>query len=252
MLKSRVTSGGRITCLLLLPTLGLGGLCRPPAARAPRARVPLASAAPKASSQLVSLVEVEAAARRLGCTLVVRATGPAYRLELLWRGPDDAAPNLLGFSSGFAQPNGVAHLESIQVRRFSGYWERSRLNPQAGRYAQVPRFDQYGLGLLLSVGVACFLLERGMFGCRRAELLAIMDSPKQHATLVRYYRRLGLTQLREVRDGFGSVADQLVWGGVGTLMAGDLVAFRAKWGETVRKLGGSGGGNGGGGGSASS
>ena len=50
--------------LLLLPTLGLGGLCRPSAVRAPRARAPSASAAPEAS-QLVSLVEVEAAAEEV-------------------------------------------------------------------------------------------------------------------------------------------------------------------------------------------
>lgn len=190
-----------------------------------------------ASEELVTLEEVQAAAKRLGCTLRIQETGPVYRLELLWQGPDNNEPSLLGFSNGFTQPNGVAHLESIQIRRFSGYWQRSRLNPEADRYAKIPKFDKYGLGLILSVGVACWINERCPFGSRRAELLAIMDSPKQHATLVRYYRRLGFSVLREVGDDFGSFGDQIVWGGVGTLMEGYVDTFRAKWGTAIRELG---------------
>ena len=45
-----------------------------------------------------------------------------------------------------------------------------------------------------------------------------MDDPKQHRTLVRYYRRLGFSPLREVDDGLGSFADSLVWGGAGMIM----------------------------------
>mmetsp|Transcript_18404 Transcript_18404/g.54510 ORF Transcript_18404/g.54510 Transcript_18404/m.54510 type:complete len:195 (+) Transcript_18404:208-792(+) len=72
---------------------------------------------------------------------------------------------------------------------------------------------------------------------RRAQLLAIYDEPRQHATLVRYYRRLGFAALREVGDGAGSFGDQLAWGGVGTLMETDVSAFRRRWGASVRRLG---------------
>jgi len=223
--------------LLLAPTTGLAGSALR-ARLTPRVHGACAcAAAPAAAAQSLTLAEVEAAARRLGCTLQVQATGPVYRMELLWRGPDDAEPSILGFSNGFTQPNGVAHLESIQIRRFSGYWQRSRLNPEVDRYAKVPKFDQHGLGLLLSVGVACWILEGCPFGSRRAELLAIMDEPKQHATLVRYYRRLGFSTLREVGDGFGSFGDQIVWGGIGTLMEVDVERFRDKWSGAIRALG---------------
>jgi len=123
------------------------------------------------------------------------------------------------------------------VRRYSGYWSRSRLNRDGRRYAAVPKLDQHGLGLLLSVGVACLLLERCPFRNTRAQLLAIYDEPRQHATLVRYYRRLGFAALREVGDGAGSFGDQLAWGGVGTLMETDVSAFRRRWGASVRRLG---------------
>jgi hypothetical protein len=202
----------------------------------PRASV-LGVASAAAATAPVTLSDVRAVAQRLGCTLQVQATGPVYRLELLWCGPDDAKPGILGYSNGFTQPTGVAHLESIQIRRFSGYWQRSRLNPEADRYAKVPKFDKHGLGLLLSVGVACWILEECPFGSKRGELLAIMDSTKQHATLVRYYRRLGFSTLREVGDGFGSFGDQLVWGGVGMLMDVDLDQFRTRWSSAIRGLG---------------
>jgi len=199
--------------------------------------VAAAASARACSTSPVAYSEVEAAAARLGCRLSARVTGPAYRLELLWEGPGEEEPSLLGYSDGFTLPTGVAHLESIQVRRYSGYWSRSRLNRDGRRYAAVPKLDQHGLGLLLSVGVACLLLERCPFRNTRAQLLAIYDEPRQHATLVRYYRRLGFAALREVGDGAGSFGDQLAWGGVGTLMETDVSAFRRRWGASVRRLG---------------
>ncbi|EOD41292.1 hypothetical protein EMIHUDRAFT_199585 [Emiliania huxleyi CCMP1516] len=172
--------------------------------------VAAAASARACSTSPVAYSEVEAAAARLGCRLSAR-------------GPGEEEPSLLGYSDGFTLPTGV--------RRYSGYWSRSRLNRDGRRYAAVPKLDQHGLGLLLSVGVACLLLER------RAQLLAIYDEPRQHATLVRYYRRLGFAALREVGDGAGSFGDQLAWGGVGTLMETDVSAFRRRWGASVRRLG---------------
>ena len=51
-----------------------------------RAAAPCASAAASTDSEIVTLAEVEAAARRLGVELKVAATGPAFKAELLWEG----------------------------------------------------------------------------------------------------------------------------------------------------------------------
>lgn len=187
---------------------------------------------------IMTLERVRGAAHAIGCEIKTSAIGPAYRIELLADAdanlPDtpQADGRLLGYSSGVALPNGVAHLESIQLRRYTGYWRRSRsaaaLAPPTDRYAKVPRFRQHGLGLLLSVAVFCYIRECAPFGCSRAELLAIFDNPAQHRTLVRYYRRLGFAPLREVGDGVGSFVDLMAWGGTGLLMDVEVDAFLAR------------------------
>ena len=103
-----------------------------PSLRATRARQPLLCAADDRCGA-ISLAEVGEVAERLGCKLAVNSVGPGYKLELLWGddmagqmiGGDPSRPELLGASDGFTQPTGVAHLETIQLRRFTGYWRRS-------------------------------------------------------------------------------------------------------------------------------
>ena len=103
-----------------------------PSLRAARARQPLLCAADDRCGA-ISLAEVGEVAERLGCKLAVNSVGPGYKLELLWGddmagqmiGGDPSRPELLGASDGFTQPTGVAHLETIQLRRFTGYWRRS-------------------------------------------------------------------------------------------------------------------------------
>ena len=100
--------------------------------RATRARPALLCAADDRCGA-ISLAEVGEVAERLGCKLAVNSVGPGYKLELLWGddmagqmiGGDPSRPELLGASDGFTQPTGVAHLETIQLRRFTGYWRRS-------------------------------------------------------------------------------------------------------------------------------
>ena len=62
--------------------------------------------------------------------------------------------------------------------------------------------------------------------------------PRQGRVLARYYRRLGFATLREVGDegGMRDFADQVVWGGVGTLMEVDVRDFVARWGGAVREM----------------
>mmetsp|Transcript_58070 Transcript_58070/g.126135 ORF Transcript_58070/g.126135 Transcript_58070/m.126135 type:complete len:234 (-) Transcript_58070:372-1073(-) len=179
-----------------------------------------------------SLTFVNKVASKLNCKLIIKATGPAYRLELhslkLLPGSErHDQPSLLGYSDGFTLPTGAVHLESIQFRRYTGYWGNSGRGRQSSRYAAVPRAGSYGLGLLLSVAVFCWINECDPFGCKRAQLLAIMDEPKQHKILVRYYRRLGFKPLRTVDDSLGSFPDALVWGGSGTLMEVEVGQFLA-------------------------
>jgi hypothetical protein len=202
-----------------------------------------------AEEALLTLAEVEAAAARVGCELVVKATGPAYRIELLWEAGktlpsppvqtlgynDDAPPppELLGYSDGFTQPTGVTHLETIEVRRYTGFWARRR-EAGARRYAATRRLAP---GLLVSLASACWIREKGPFGNERAQLLCIRDDERQHRSLVRYYRRIGFKTIREVGSDLRSVADRVVWGGEGTLMELDIDAMRRAFAPQVRKMG---------------
>eukprot|EP00965_Chrysotila_dentata_P252957 6210973-Pleurochrysis_carterae.AAC.1 len=122
-----------------------------------------------------SLTFVNKVASKLNCKLIIKATGPAYRLELhslkLLPGSERYdQPSLLGYSDGFTLPTGAVHLESIQFRRYTGYWGNSGRGRQSSRYAAVPRAGSYGLGLLLSVAVFCWINECDPFGCKRAQV----------------------------------------------------------------------------------
>jgi hypothetical protein len=57
--------------------------------------------------------------------------------------------------------------------------------------------------------------------CRQATILAIRDSERQHRLLVRYFRQLGFTPLRELGAGPADLAPRLLWGGAGLLMRAD-------------------------------
>lgn len=213
---------------------------------------PLRSASLIASaSDVLILDEVRAAASRIGCNLKVSSTGPSYRIDLLWTPPegsdslptvpvfggaDAPPPELLGYSSGYTQPFGAAHLETIQVRQFSGYWARRRRNG-GERYAQAPKVEQ-GLGLLIGAAVICWMRECAPFRPERAELLAIRDDERQHRTLVRYYRYLGFQSLRNVDSGdLRSAKDLVMWGGEGLLMELDCARFLERWASAVRAMG---------------
>ena len=141
--------------------------------------------------------------------------------------------DLVGYTNGFAQLGGVLHCDTMQIRRFSGYYsKRGQGSLQTSN--RVPNPGVYGLGMLLG-GVCClFGLEQGS---TRAELLAIMDDERQHRILVRYYKRLGFKAVREVGDDLSSFGDRLSWGGVGTLMNTELDQWSRKWAPVIRDPG---------------
>lgn len=140
--------------------------------------------------------------------------------------------DLVGYTNGFVQPGGLLHLDTMQIRRFSGYWTKRKgyrgldKDPKS-----TPNPGTYGLGLLLGGMAACFGREQG---ADRAQLLAIFDDPRQHQILVRYYRRLGFSELRDVGDELGSLGDRLTWGGVGKLMETDLSKWVKKFAPVIR------------------
>ena len=90
---------------------------------------------------------------------------------------------------------------------------------------------------MLSLATACWIRERGLFDNARAQLLCIRDDERQHRALVRFYRRLGFTALRDVGSGLGSIADRVTWGGEGTIMEIDIDQMRDVYAEKVRRMG---------------
>jgi hypothetical protein len=76
-----------------------------------------------------------------------------------------------------------------------------------------------GVGLLIWAATFAWALEATP--CRTATLLAIRDDERQHRRLVRYFRGLGFTPVRELGAAPLDLPQRLVWGGAGLLMQGD-------------------------------
>lgn len=187
---------------------------------------------------LLTLAEVEDAAREVGCEIKINAVGPKFRLELLWEGgkalpapriqtlgyQDDSPPppELLGYCDGFTQPSGATHLEAIEIRKYTGFWARKK-ESGAKRYAATKPLQP---GILLAHGTACWIREKGPFSNAKAQLLCIKDDERQQRPLIRFYRRLGFKTLREIGSGLQSVPDRIVWGGEGTVMEIDIDVMR--------------------------
>lgn len=185
-------------------------------------------------ADFVTTEDVAAAAKRLSVELRETATGPFYQMEL-YNGDQQ-----LGKTSGWAQPWGVMHLETIEVRRFTGYWTAKPAGAapeesvdEKKRYADIAKVARW-FGLLLAVSIGCWNRERSPIYCKEAHLLAIKDEEKQHRRLVRYYKSLGFKTLREPDEL--TFQDQLVWGGDGTLMDVQADEFMTRWTPLIRQL----------------
>ncbi|MFN9870783.1 MAG: hypothetical protein ACK55E_05000 [Cyanobacteriota bacterium] len=76
-----------------------------------------------------------------------------------------------------------------------------------------------GVGLWIWAATFAWALEATP--CRTARLLAIRDDERQHRRLVRYFRGLGFTPLRELGSAPPDLPQRLLWGGAGLLMQGD-------------------------------
>jgi hypothetical protein len=73
-----------------------------------------------------------------------------------------------------------------------------------------------GVGPLIWAATFAWALEATP--CRRATILAIRDNDHQHRRLVRYFKRVGFTPLRELGAGLLDLGPRLIWGGSGLLM----------------------------------
>merc|ERR1711862_366764 len=144
--------------------------------------------------------------------------GPGYRA--IARAKHNTT-QILGYCSGFIRPGGkILHLDEMRVFK----------NALTIAREESPKFrgggTVFGVGLLL--GTLCF--RHGIdSGCEIGEFLAIDDGEKQHARLVRHYKRLGLNYVRYVGEDISNIPDRLVWGGCGTLMNAKLIDVLGRW-----------------------
>jgi len=93
--------------------------------------------------------------------------------------------------------------------------------------------DTAAVGPLIWAATFAWALEATP--CRQATLLAIRDQERRHRRLVRYFRQLGFTPVRELGGGAADLAPRLIWGGAGLLMRGDCAEGLAR---SARRLAG--------------
>ncbi|AFY27407.1 hypothetical protein [Cyanobium gracile] len=166
---------------------------------------------------MLTLEELERQARERGLLLRLQVKGLAGVRGLrvaLARPRAEQPPLLLGELKGWCLPlaDGL-RLDTMRV--------------QGERTAAV--------GPLIWAATFAWALEETR--CRSARLLAIRDGERQHRRLVRYFRRLGFTPLRELGGGPLDLAPRLVWGGAGLLMLGDCdegLQRSARWLTSIR------------------
>jgi len=165
------------------------------------------------TSPTLAAIEQRAAARGLLLRLQIRRVLAVTTLRVVVaRARDGQAPLLLGELKGWALP--LADGLQLDTMRVQGPGTQ-------------------GVGPLIWCAVFAWALEAT--SCRRARLLAIRDGEAQHRRLVRYFRQLGFTPVREVAAAATDLPLRLVWGGAGLLMVGDCEAgLQRAWGQLDR------------------
>jgi hypothetical protein len=170
-----------------------------------------------------TLVELECLAAARGLLLRLQSGRPFGLLHGLRAGVAERQADgrlvLLGELKGWAWPTADGlHLDTLQV---------------AGRQAGA---RNQGVGPLLAAAAFAWALEATP--CRRARILAIRDNDHQHRRLVRYFRSLGFTPIRELGAGVLDLGSRLVWGGSGLLMQVDCtLGLNRSLGQLERRWG---------------
>ncbi|CAA7048345.1 unnamed protein product [Microthlaspi erraticum] len=149
--------------------------------------------------------------------LKIQTLGPFFRVT----GKNADTGVEVGRAEGVVRPwfgrGLVLHLDTIRLTK------------------ETKAMDKSVLGVGLYVGAVA--IRHGYdCGCRTAQLLAIYDSDLYHSKLVRFYKRLGFEEVKEVSgSSFGDMADMLVWGGVGTRMDANIHHLLVKWSKVFLK-----------------
>ncbi|KAJ0982127.1 hypothetical protein J5N97_010382 [Dioscorea zingiberensis] len=163
-----------------------------------------------------TMPEIMDACKSQGLRIRLRTLGPFFRI--LAAGEEGDVE--LGRADGVIRPwlggEKILHLDSMRMRRETLRMDRS----------------VFGLGLFLGA----VAVRHGFdLGCKRAQLLAINDSPLYHSKLVRFYTRMGFKVVHEV-DGSSmqDLAHMLVWGGRGTRMDADIQHLLIKWSKRFK------------------
>jgi hypothetical protein len=152
------------------------------------------------------------------CGLRIKCTENALSLRL------DAFPlnddiNAIGYLTAFIRPIplGLLQLDTIQVKN-----RRQNL----GFKRELWTVDGPGISFIMGSYALRWASDKG---CNEAELLAVNDSERMEAILVKLYESFGLKIIRKVGDDLASVPDRLLWGAVGTLMKLDINKFFSEW-----------------------
>ncbi|XP_040384303.1 uncharacterized protein LOC102710441 [Oryza brachyantha] len=179
-----------------------------------------ANPAARAAVPLPTMPDIMAASRAQGLRVRLTTLGPFFRVTAARRcggggREGEGEEEELGRAQGVVRPwpgGSVLHLDSMRMSRAT---------------LRVPDRPIFGLGLFLGAVAVRHGFDAG---CKRAELLAINDTPTYHSKLVRFYTRMGFKTVHEV-DGSSvtDLAHMLVWGGRGTRMDADIEQLLIKW-----------------------
>jgi len=217
-----------------LPARQIAGL-RADAA-SPRAPATGLSGLAAQARDIMTLGEIEAAARSAGFTFTQTNIGPLYRviLRVVPAPGEEGKGKAIGYTNGALTPP-LLRQDTMQISFVNTGNPNSMTNEK--RVSVEERGFRsnsiYGLSLLLGAYAMRWAYDNG---CRRAELLAIKDNERQAKVLRRHYSRLGFRAVREVTDDISCVPDRLLWGGIGTLMEVDMELCMEKHTAEVRSL----------------
>ncbi|ESQ30481.1 hypothetical protein EUTSA_v10011799mg [Eutrema salsugineum] len=166
---------------------------------------------------LPSMSDILTSSRARKLDLKIQTLGPFFRVT----GKNADTGGEVGRAEGVVRPwfgrGLVLHLDTIKLTK------------------ETMAMDKSVLGVGLYVGAVA--IRHGYdCGCRTAQLLAIYDSDLYHSKLVRFYRRIGFEEVKEVSgSSIGDMADMLVWGGVGTRMDANIHHLLVKWSKVFLK-----------------
>ncbi|VVB00700.1 unnamed protein product [Arabis nemorensis] len=166
---------------------------------------------------LPSMSDILTSSRARNLDLKIQTLGPFFRVT----GKNADTGGEIGRAEGVVRPwfgqGLVLHLDTIRLTK------------------ETMKMDKSVLGVGLYVGAVA--IRHGYdCGCRTAQLLAIYDSDLYHSKLVRFYRRIGFEEVKEVSGSLiGDMADMLVWGGVGTRMDANIHHLLLKWSKVFLK-----------------